>query len=70
MIAILHGPSLDDGICIEIGFAAALPPTVALPTSAASRPGGLRVTISLPASTVTSLRSAPRQFRPLGVPQP
>jgi nucleoside 2-deoxyribosyltransferase len=24
MIAILHGPSLDDGVCMEIGFAAAL----------------------------------------------
>ena len=24
MIAVLHGPSLDDGVCMEIGFAAAL----------------------------------------------
>jgi hypothetical protein len=24
MVAILHGPSLDDGVCMEIGFAAAL----------------------------------------------
>ena len=23
MIAVLHGPSLDDGVCMEIGFAVA-----------------------------------------------
>jgi hypothetical protein len=33
MIALLHGPSLDDGVCMEIGYAAALGiPVVALTT--------------------------------------
>jgi nucleoside 2-deoxyribosyltransferase len=33
MLAILHGPSLDDGVCMEIGYAAALGvPVVALTT--------------------------------------
>lgn len=33
MLALLHGPSLDDGVCMEIGFAAALGvPIVALTT--------------------------------------
>ncbi|MEZ0108616.1 nucleoside 2-deoxyribosyltransferase [Catenulispora sp. EB89] len=33
MLALLHGPSLDDGVCMEIGFAAALGvPVVALTT--------------------------------------
>lgn len=33
MLAILHGPSLDDGVCMEIGYAAALGiPTVVLTT--------------------------------------
>lgn len=33
MLALLHGPSLDDGVCMEIGFAAALGvPVIALTT--------------------------------------
>ncbi len=33
MLAVLHGPSLDDGVCMEIGYAAALGvPVVALTT--------------------------------------
>jgi nucleoside 2-deoxyribosyltransferase len=33
MIAVLHGPSLDDGVCMEIGYAAALgAPIIALTT--------------------------------------
>jgi hypothetical protein len=33
MIALLHGPSLDDGVCMEIGFSAALGvPVIALTT--------------------------------------
>lgn len=33
MLAVLHGPSLDDGVCMEIGYAAALDvPVVALTT--------------------------------------
>ncbi|MGH3754264.1 MAG: nucleoside 2-deoxyribosyltransferase [Pseudonocardiaceae bacterium] len=33
MLAVLHGPSLDDGVCMEIGYAAALGvPVVVLTT--------------------------------------
>ncbi len=32
MVAILHGPSLDDGVCMEIGYAAAGVPIVVLTT--------------------------------------
>lgn len=44
MIAILHGPSLDDGVCMEIGFAAALGMPVVVVTTDfrtfAARPTG------------------------------
>jgi Nucleoside 2-deoxyribosyltransferase len=33
MIAVLHGPSLDDGVCMEVGFAAALGVPVAIVTT-------------------------------------
>jgi hypothetical protein len=33
MIAVLHGPSLDDGVCMEIGFAAAMGAPVVLVTT-------------------------------------
>lgn len=33
MIAVLHGPSLDDGVCMETGFAAALSVPVVLVTT-------------------------------------
>jgi nucleoside 2-deoxyribosyltransferase len=37
MIAVLHGPSLDDGACMEIGFAAARGvPVVIIRANAAS----------------------------------
>jgi nucleoside 2-deoxyribosyltransferase len=45
MIAVLHGPSLDDGVCMEIGFAAASrAPVVIVSTdfqTYAREPGGL-----------------------------
>lgn len=44
MIAVLHGPSLDDGVCMETGFAAALGVPIVLVTtdfqSYAPAPGG------------------------------
>jgi hypothetical protein len=44
MIAVLHGPSLDDGVCMETGFAAALGVPVVLVSTDfqtyARRPGG------------------------------
>lgn len=33
MVAVLHGPSLDDGVCMEIGFAAALGVPVVIVTT-------------------------------------
>jgi nucleoside 2-deoxyribosyltransferase len=33
MVAVLHGPSLDDGVCMEVGFAAALGVPVVIVTT-------------------------------------
>jgi len=33
MVAVLHGPSLDDGVCMEVGFAAALGVPIAIVTT-------------------------------------
>jgi hypothetical protein len=52
MIAVLHGPSLDDGVCMEIGFAATLGiPVVLVSTdfqAFAPAPGGPRFTFADP----------------------
>jgi hypothetical protein len=64
MIAILHGPSLDDGVCMEIGFAAALGVPVVVVTTDfqtfATRPDGTRFTFAEPlleTITTTIIRS-------------
>jgi hypothetical protein len=72
MIAILHGPSLDDGVCMETGFAAALGVPVILVTtdfqSYASRPGGETFVFAEPLLETTA--TAVVRVHRLGLPHP
>ena len=74
MIAVLHGPSLDDGVCMETGFAAALGVPIVVVTTDfqtyAPVPGGPGsvFTDPLPEAIATAVVRADRLGPPDGHP--